>query len=96
MRNVMQQQENLLNQIRQSEQSLRNDCQTLKKTATEVEGSRHLDEQKLLEAKQRLADSEHGVKSALKRNEELQSRCDELSSKCESERKARWVICAVG
>ena len=92
IRGVMNQQENLLNHVRQSESSLRNECQALKKTAMEVDGARLNEETKLAEAKQRLADSEHGVKSALKRNEELQSRCDELTSKCETERKARLVI----
>ena len=55
----------------------------------QVQGSRHIDEQKLLQLKQQLADTEHSVKSALKRNQELQARCDELSHQCETERKAK-------
>lgn len=55
----------------------------------QMQGTRHMDEQRLLEARQQLADTEHGVKGALKRNQELQSRCDELSKQCEIERKAK-------
>lgn len=63
--------------------------QTVKKSAMQAQGTRHIDEQRLLEARQQLADTEHGVKGALKRNQELQSRCDELSRQCEAERKAK-------
>lgn len=43
----------------------------------------------LQELQQKLVDSQYAAQAALKRNEELQSRCDELSSHCESERKAK-------
>ena len=46
-------------------------------------------QQNLQELQQKLLDSQYSVQAALKRNEELQSRCDELSSHCESERKAK-------
>lgn len=52
-------------------------------------GTRHVEEQKLLEARQQLADSEHGVKSAHRRNQELLARCDDLSRQCEVERKTK-------
>jgi len=94
MKNVMQQQDALLAQIRQSEQVVRGDCHTFKKTAQDVSTARLNEEQKLLEAKQKLEDTQHGVKSALKRNVELQKRCDELTSQCESERKQRYNIAA--
>lgn len=55
----------------------------------QVQGNRHSEEQKLLQARQQLADSEHELHSALRRNQELQSRCDELSQHCEAERKNR-------
>jgi hypothetical protein len=45
----------------------------------------------LLEAQQKILDSQHGTQAALKRNQELQTRCDELASRCESERKARYA-----
>lgn len=89
MKGVMQQQEALLAQIRQSEQGVRVECQTVRKTSQEQSSARHAEEQKLQEAKQNLVDSENSISSALKRNEELQKRCDHLSSQCESERKAR-------
>ena len=89
MKGVMQQQDSLLSQIRQAEQMVRGDCHAAKKSAQELSGARHIEEQKLLEAKQKLEDSQHGVDSALKRNAELQKRCDQLTSQCESERKAR-------
>jgi uncharacterized protein involved in exopolysaccharide biosynthesis len=63
--------------------------QGAKKNNMQMAGTRHLEEQRLLEARQQLADSEHGVKSAHKRNQELQGRCDELSRQCEAERKAK-------
>jgi uncharacterized protein involved in exopolysaccharide biosynthesis len=67
-------------------------AQGVKKSSMQVQGNRHVDEQKLLEARQQLADTEHSVKSALKRNQELQARCDELSRQCEVERKAKYVL----
>jgi hypothetical protein len=51
---------------------------------------RHLNEQLLVEAEQKLRLADHSVETAKKRNTELQSRCDELSSQWESERKLRY------
>ena len=63
--------------------------QGVKKNSMQMQGTRHMEEQRLLEAQQQLADSAHGVNSALKRNQELQVRCDELSQQCQVERKAK-------
>lgn len=89
MKNVMLQQDSLLSQVRGSEQGARSEVQGLRKASQDMHGSRHGEEQELLEARQKLVDAKHSIDSAHKRNQELQSRCDQLSSQCESERKAR-------
>lgn len=47
------------------------------------------EEQKLLETKQTLAEKENNMKSTMKRNQELQQRCHDLSRQCEIERKMK-------
>lgn len=85
----MKQQDSLITQLRNAEQSARTDIRGMKRTGAEESSSRHLNEQLLIEAEQKLKLADHSVGIAKKRNVELQNRCDELSTQWEAERKLR-------
>ena len=85
----MKQQDGIINHMRQIEQSLRSDISNFKKSSLETVNKRHVDEQELLEAQQKLSLAGHTLEAAKKRNMELQARCDELGKKLEAERKLR-------
>lgn len=93
LQNAMKQQEVIINQLRAAEQAARNEIVALKKSASEETSKRHLNEQLLMEAEQKIKLAEHTVEIAKKRNVELQARCDELTAQCESERKMRYFDC---
>lgn len=85
----MKQQDTLIHQLRQAEQLARTDVRTMKRTEAEEGSKRHLTEQLLVEADQKLKLADHTVLTSKKRNTELQGRCDELSTQWEAERKLR-------
>ena len=85
----MKQQDTIINQLRTAEQSARIDIRCMKRTEAEEGSKKHLNEQLLVEVEQRLKLADHAVVTAKKRNDELQTRCDELSTQWEAERKLR-------
>ena len=85
----MKQQDNIIHQLRQAEQLARTDVRGMKRTEAEEGSKRHLTEQLLVEADQKLKLADHSVVTAKRRNAELQGRCDELSTQWEAERKLR-------
>ena len=88
----MKQQDSLILQLRAAEQSARTDVRGMKKTEAEESSNRHLNEQLLVEAEQKIKLAEYSVETSKKRNTELQSRCDELSVQWETERKLRYYF----
>lgn len=89
---VLKQQDAVITHQRQAEQALRLDMTNLRRSTSETLNKRHVDEQELLEAQQKLSLSVHSLDAAKKRNMELQARCDELGKKLEAERKQRFVL----
>lgn len=89
VQNVMKQQDSLITQLRSAEQAARTDIRVMKRTGADESSNRHLNEQLLIEAEQKLKLADHSVGIAKKRNVELQNRCDELSTQWEAERKLR-------
>lgn len=89
VQSVMKQQDTLINQLRTAEQAARTDVRCMKRTDAEEGAKKHLNEQLLVEVEQRLKLADHAVVTAKKRNAELQTRCDELSTQWEAERKLR-------
>ena len=89
VQSVMKQQDIVINQLRTAEQSARIDVRSMKRTDAEEGSKKHLNEQLLVEVEQRLKLADHAVVTAKKRNAELQTRCDELSTQWEAERKLR-------
>ena len=61
----------------------------MKKSHFDAIGKKHIEEQDLLEAQQKLSLTINTLDAAKKRNMELQARCDELGKKLEVERKQR-------
>lgn len=86
---VISQQDIVIGHLRQVEQGLRGDISNIKKSNLETTGKRHVDEQELLEAQQKLSLTSSTLEATKKRNMELQARCDELGKKLEAERKLR-------
>jgi hypothetical protein len=89
VQNVMKQQDSLITQLRSAELAARTDIRVMKRTGADESSNRHLNEQLLIEAEQKLKLADHSVGIAKKRNIELQNRCDELSTQWEAERKLR-------
>lgn len=88
----MKQQDSLILQLRAAEQSARTDVRGMKKMEAEESSNRHRNEQLLVEAEQKIKLAEYSVETSKKRNFELQSRCDELSTQWEMERKLRYFL----
>ena len=88
----MKQQDSLILQLRVAEQTARTDVRGMKKTEAEESSNRHLNEQLLVEAEQKIKLAEYSVETSKKRNTELQSRCNELSIQWEMERKLRYFL----
>jgi E3 ubiquitin-protein ligase BRE1 len=87
----MQQQEAQVQQLRNTEQHLRGELQAHKKSLLEAAARQQTEELKVQDNQQNLQDAESRIKAVQKRNVELQSRCDLLTSQSESERKARHL-----
>ena len=87
---VMRQQDGLISQLRAAELAARTDVRTMKRLEAEEGSKKRLNEQLLVEAEQKLKLADHSVVTDKKRNTELQSRCDELSTQWETERKLRY------
>ena len=67
----MKQQDTLIHQLRQAEQLARTDVRTMKRTEAEEGSKRHLTEQLLVEADQKLKLADHTVLTSKKRNTEF-------------------------
>ena len=92
LRNTIQQQDTLINQLRQADHNSRSEILSLKKMNAESISKCHMNDQILLENEQKLKLVEHSVDTIQKRNKELQDRCTELAHQMEAERKLRYVF----
>jgi chromosome segregation ATPase len=86
---VMSHQDALLATLRKTERTNRADVLTVKKSVTTDSQEQHETSQRLLEAEQNWALIQKSVDSEKSRNAELKSRCDDLASQLEKERKLR-------
>lgn len=85
----MIQQDQLLTQLRSEEMNLKVELVELKKSRKDLQEGKHREEEKINELEKVNQDIGHSLQAALKRNQELQSRCNELSKLCEKERTSR-------
>lgn len=86
---IVGQQETMVVQLRMAELFARDQIQVLKKAHSAVEAERLKDQQRLGEQNQIVKRHEQDTSAALERTEQLQRRCDALTSQAETDRKAR-------
>lgn len=92
MKSLMTSQDQTVTEIRAGEQNMRSDYHTTKGDKQKVTHERDRLLLQVQEAQQQAQEAETKLQAALRRNGDLQSRCDELSKQCESERKRRYVV----
>lgn len=90
IKKLHERQDQIVPNLRASEQQIRSEYLTLKNNYDDLQEKHQNDLVQLEEVKQNVSDIKHTLSATLKRNEELQSRCDELTSQCEAERKLRY------
>lgn len=89
LRKLMLQQEGLLNQVRVEENAVTASLHGSQKAYQTVNSTRHQCEQQSADYKQQIADLEHQLTAANKKNEELTARCQDFTKAATKERKAR-------
>ncbi len=86
---MFKKQENVLNQLRQSEKNLRSDLHQTQRNI-EKDGRKAYElEKSLIEMKQTTQENDIFIQQERRKSQELQTRCDELASSLATERKSR-------
>lgn len=92
MKQLMLQQESTLTDIRNVEQTTRQEYHSLKHEHQRIQQERDTLSVQFQEMQQRLKDMEQEHQKTMKRNQELHQRCDALTAQAEEERKRRYVV----
>jgi hypothetical protein len=90
MKNLMFQQESTVSDIRNVEQSTRQELQCVKHEFQRLQQERDVMSVQLQESGQKVKELDNEYQKTMKRNQELHQRCDELSKQAEQERKRRF------